>query len=101
MIKISTDVSVRDARLFTILEWLQEQIKENTRMLKLLVSRGNHKLEHPPNQLPEGISFPLKTVDDMEVFEDTVLNQQSASFVVSIFCFKDFKCIPMKIEELT
>ena len=90
MIKISTAVSVRDARLFTILEWLQEQTKENTRMLKLLVSRGiNHQLEHPPNQLPEGVSFPIKTVDDMEVFEDTVLNQQSASSVVSIFCLRD------------
>ena len=82
-------VSVRDARLFTILEKMQEQMKEHTRMLQLLVSRYGQLQEQAPNQLPEGISFPLKTEEDIDVFEDTVLNQQSASSVVSIFCLRD------------
>lgn len=72
--------------MFRMLEQLQEQMREQTRLLKILVGRSAHLQEQPPSQLPEGISLPLKTLDDMENFEDCILNSQSASSVVSIFC---------------
>lgn len=66
-----------------MLEKMQEQIRENTRMLQLLVNRYGQLPESVSNQLPEGVSLPLKTQEDLDVFEDILLNQQSASSVVS------------------
>ena len=43
-------------------------MKENTRMLKLLLKRQGQLHGQAPSILPEGISFPLKTIEDIDVF---------------------------------
>ncbi|XP_052785724.1 uncharacterized protein LOC128221238 [Mya arenaria] len=58
----------RDTWIFVLLENQQEQLRQHTQLLRLILARGLAQ-DAVPNELPEGISFPLKTVVDLAAFK--------------------------------
>ena len=65
-----------------MLEHQQEQLREQTRLLQLILARGSAH-DAVPSELPEGISFPLKTVKELAAFEERMSQANAATSVVS------------------
>lgn len=75
--------SVRDTRMFTSLEGIHNLLKENNRMLRQLLSRSSQTPEESVTNLPQGVKFPVSTVDEMEDLDVLLNNQQTTLTVVS------------------
>jgi len=63
-----------------MLENQQEQLREQTWVLRLILARGSAH-DAVPSELPEGISFPLKTVEDLAAFEEQMSRANAATSV--------------------
>ncbi|XP_052257134.1 uncharacterized protein LOC127862175 isoform X2 [Dreissena polymorpha] len=80
---LSRSQEARDTRIFTLLESMNDSLEDNNRLLRQLMARGIGGVEAAvPTELPEGIIFPLKTVDDLEAVETRLDDETTASSVV-------------------
>jgi len=72
-------------RIFALLEVMNETLKNNNRLLRLLLPQrmGGAEPAAPP-ELPEGVVFPLKTVEEMEAFNTKLDDETVASSTVGV-----------------
>lgn len=73
----------RDAQFLTLLEKIIAEQKEQRRLLQLIISKGP-AVEENSLTLPEGVTFPIKSVDDMDSFNELLQESEVYSRVVSI-----------------
>ena len=70
-----------------MLESLREDVNENNRLLKLILSKGGATVDDGPACLPDGVTFPVTTVEDMIHLEEVLSVPESFSSVVRILKF--------------
>ena len=66
-----------------MLENIQEQLKEQKRLLRLLVARVTAADMATPNELPDGLIFPITSVENLEDLENHLSSPETVSAVVS------------------
>lgn len=77
-------VTAKDVRLFTVLEKILEGVAENKRLIRRLLARKAIDNEAPTAQLPDGCLLPLRTVADVEEFEEAMTSPPALMAVVCL-----------------
>jgi len=69
-------------RIFTLLESMQEDMRENKRLLRLLLAKSSAQEQTAP-ALPEGIVLPVRSEEELIELDDRLASSQSVSSMVS------------------
>lgn len=72
----------RDVRLFTLLEQIREEQQNQTTILGTILAKLGEGCEDP---MPEDISFPITTEQEMANFEEKMKDKYMQKVVVSCF----------------
>ena len=80
--------------MFSILENIHELVKEQTRLTRHLIAKSSQAGEqYQPLELPEGITFPIRSAEEMDRLETSLRNAQNTSSVVSFQIIFDIRYV--------